>query len=47
MLVREECLGAGHPGIPHGTDLEVALAAMAIDLAGSHNARRARVVGVG
>ena len=45
MFVGKERLGAGDPGIPHGTDLEITLAAMAIDLAGSHDTRRHRVVG--
>lgn len=44
MLVGKECLGAGYPGVPHGTDLEVTLAAVAIDLAGSHDAGRPRGV---
>ena len=45
MLVSKQRLGAGNPGIPHGTDLEITLAAVAIDLTGSHNAGRPRVAG--
>ena len=32
------CLGDGYPSVPHGTDLMIARATVAIDLAGCHDA---------
>ena len=32
------CLGDGYPSVPHGTDLVIARATVAIDLAGCHDA---------